>query len=425
MLDESYRFGEFSMSLRERQLFRGDSFIPLPPKAFDAMSLLVRSHGCLVTRKELFSSIWPGVHVEEANLTNIVVLLRKVLGRDAIQTISKFGYRFTLPVIGEPGIRQDAYASFVRGKELLAERSSPAVLRAREFFWQCLARDPQFAPAWAWLGRACRLIEKFGGQPDIAGMAEAAFERAFLLDPDLACAHQFFTQLEVDAGHASQAMTRLATRLRTRRDDPESLAGLVQVFRCCGLLDASIMAHERAVRLDPAIKTSVAHTHFLRGEYSRVFETYTGALFYLDAAAWAALGAVDRARDMLRQRLVEPPGLVMATLMGSLLAVLDRKSGEAIELVEAAKIEREPEALFYLARHCAMAEAADLALQLVERARTGGFWSSRALSCDPAFAGVRSLPRFADELREARQLEAQAEESFHSALGGPFVSPEA
>jgi DNA-binding winged helix-turn-helix (wHTH) protein len=123
MLDDTYRFGEFSLSLRKRRLFQGETCVLLGPKAFDALHLLVRNHGSLVARSKLFSTLWPRIHVTEANLTNIIVLLRKRLGRDAIQTVSKFGYRFTLPVTGEPGINQAAYAGFVRGKELLGERS--------------------------------------------------------------------------------------------------------------------------------------------------------------------------------------------------------------------------------------------------------------------------------------------------------------
>ena len=79
MQDEIYRFGEFALSPRERRLFRGDDCIVLAPKAFDALSLLVRNHGNLVSRAELFSTLWPGIHVSEANLTNIVVMLRKML----------------------------------------------------------------------------------------------------------------------------------------------------------------------------------------------------------------------------------------------------------------------------------------------------------------------------------------------------------
>src|SRR5580700_3299804 len=134
MEDDTYRFGEFSMSPRERRLFRDGEPVLLPPKAFDAMYLLVGSHGNLISRAEMFSDLWPGVHVEEANLTNIIVQLRKVLGHDAIQTLSKFGYRFTLPVTGEPGIKQAAYACFVRGKELFTERSLDSIKAARNLF---------------------------------------------------------------------------------------------------------------------------------------------------------------------------------------------------------------------------------------------------------------------------------------------------
>lgn len=111
------------MSVRERRLLRGGQCVILPPKAFDALHLMVRRHESLVSRAEIFSTLWPGIHVSEANLTNVIVVLRKALGRDSIQTVSKFGYRFTLPVTGEPGVAQAAYKSFVRGKELLAERS--------------------------------------------------------------------------------------------------------------------------------------------------------------------------------------------------------------------------------------------------------------------------------------------------------------
>jgi len=418
MADDTYLFGEFSMSVPERRLLRDGKCITLPPKAFDALHLLVRRHESLVSRTDIFSTLWPGIHVSEANLTNTIVVLRKVLGRDAIQTVSKFGYRFTLPVTGEPGVTQAAYASFVRGKELLTERSPDSILRAHDLFLVCIARDPQFAAAWAWLGRSRRLLEKFKGHPGTPELAEAAFQRAFAIDPDLACAHQFYTQLQVDSGQASQAMIRLASRLTRHGDDAESFAGLVQVLRCCGLLEESVAAHEKAAALDPTIKTSVAHTHFLRGAFARVFETYTGALYYLDAAAWAALGSTEQAAALLRERLAKLNlGPVMSVLMGSLLAILDSKTAEAINIIENTEVVREPELLFYLARHLGMLNAAELAIRMLRRARREGFWSSCTLKQDSAFAGLRNLPEFEREIRESERLEAHASQVFRQTLG--------
>ena len=424
MEDGAYRFGEFSLFPSERRLCQSGTCIPLPPKAFDAMHLLVRNHGGLVLRQEIIQTLWPNIHVSEANLTNIIVQLRKILGRDAIQTVSKSGYRFTLPVLGEPGIKQAAYASFVRGKELTAERSLESISQARDLFWLCLANDPNFAAAWAWLGRCCRMLEKFkGGQSINLDLAETAFRRAFAIDPDLACAHHFYTQLQADSGQALEAMTRLAARLKQHGEEPGTFAGLVQVFRFCGLLQESVAAHERAIALDPTVSTSVAHTYFLLGEYERVFETYVGKRYYLDAAAWAAMGDTDHAITVLRERLPQPElSPLMFGLMASLLAVLEGKSEEAITIMERTEVLREPEVLFYFARHLAILNVAPATVEMLRRVRQAGFSSSRTLEQDAAFAGVRSQPGFDHERKEAKDRETHASHLLHETLGSDFLS---
>ena len=73
--------------------------VPLPPKAFDLLVVLVERAGRLVTKDELLKDVWPGTFVEEANLPYTVSMLRKALGDDAephefIETVSKRGYRF-------------------------------------------------------------------------------------------------------------------------------------------------------------------------------------------------------------------------------------------------------------------------------------------------------------------------------------------
>ena len=68
----------------------------------------------------------------------------------------------------------------------MAERSVESIVRARDLFTICVADDPQFATGWAWLGRTCRTLEKFkGNQPSALNVADAAFRRAFAIDPGL------------------------------------------------------------------------------------------------------------------------------------------------------------------------------------------------------------------------------------------------
>ena|GEM_PF-4828160 len=168
-------------------------------------------------------------------------------------------------------------------------------------------------------------------------------------------------------------------------------------------------------------------THFLQGDFAKVFETYTGALYYLDAAAWAALGAHDRAATLLRPRLSKPElGPVMSVLMASLLAILDGRSEQALHLIRNAEAFREREILFYLARHLGMLNAKHLAIEFLQRARREGFWSSTAMENDPAFVQLRNSREFDFELQETRSMESAAFQAFHSSLGSAVAwgSPE-
>src|SRR6516162_3853638 len=88
----AYRFLDFQLNPSERQLYRERDVIPLPPKTFDVLLILIRNAGSLVLREQIIREVWPDTFVTDANLTNIIVALRKALGKDAIQTVSKFGY---------------------------------------------------------------------------------------------------------------------------------------------------------------------------------------------------------------------------------------------------------------------------------------------------------------------------------------------
>src|SRR5258706_9482055 len=95
---ERYRFGPFELQPDKRRLQKDGAAIALRPRAFDLLVALIDRAGHLVTKDELLGCVWPGVVVEEAALHVQVSALRKVLGADAITTVSGRGYQFTLPV---------------------------------------------------------------------------------------------------------------------------------------------------------------------------------------------------------------------------------------------------------------------------------------------------------------------------------------
>jgi DNA-binding winged helix-turn-helix (wHTH) protein len=417
-VDTAYRFGDFELHPRDRLLKRANTPIALQPKAFDALLCLVRRAQHLVSKQELINILWPSVHVSEANLTNTIVSLRKIVGRNTIRTVSKHGYRFELPVESEPGVARATFERFARAKELTAQRSLESVSLARDLCWTCLAEDPNFGSAWAMLGRCCWFFDKFAGHsPANVELAYASFQRAFAIDPDLAAAHQFYTFLQVDTGHAKEAMCRLLERLQRHPGEPESLASLVQVFRFCGMLEESIEAHKRAVKMDPAIATSIAHTLFLAGQYKSAIETYGGrAAYYLDAAAWAALGDEQRAIDLLRERLDRMSlSKLMTALMASLLAVLERRSTDAVTLMEAADTTREPEILLYLARHYSRIGERDLAMSaLVGAAEAGFICAPQTLNADMWLRPLREHPSFDSLLKNSEMRIRKAQGSVDS-----------
>src|SRR5882757_8436907 len=93
-----YHFASFELQLDERRLLRDGVAIPLRPRAFDLLAALVDRAGHLVTKDELLDRVWPKMVVEETALRARLSALRKMLGADAIATVSGQGYRFALPV---------------------------------------------------------------------------------------------------------------------------------------------------------------------------------------------------------------------------------------------------------------------------------------------------------------------------------------
>ena len=95
-------FGEFALDPDRRLLTRSGVPVPLAPKSCDLLIYLARSPGRLVTKSELLAALWPGVTVEEGNVAFQVSALRKALGEEGgkwIETVPKYGYRFSAPVI--------------------------------------------------------------------------------------------------------------------------------------------------------------------------------------------------------------------------------------------------------------------------------------------------------------------------------------
>ena len=98
-----YQFGPFRIDAQKRVLLREGEIVPLKPKAFDTLLVLVRHHGEVLEKDNLMEMLWPDSDVEESNLPQHISALRKTLGespdeRRYIATVPGRGYRFAAEV---------------------------------------------------------------------------------------------------------------------------------------------------------------------------------------------------------------------------------------------------------------------------------------------------------------------------------------
>jgi TolB-like protein/DNA-binding winged helix-turn-helix (wHTH) protein/Flp pilus assembly protein TadD len=98
-IGQFYHFGDFKVDRDQKILLRQGKPLPLTPKVFDTLLVLIENSGRIVEKEKLMSRLWPDTFVEEANLTFNIQQLRKALGDDArhpqfIETVARRGYRF-------------------------------------------------------------------------------------------------------------------------------------------------------------------------------------------------------------------------------------------------------------------------------------------------------------------------------------------
>jgi len=101
--DEIFVFDEYRLDVRERRIWRGGALVPLSPKTFDLLVVMLQGAGRLLEKDYLIRSVWPDSYVQDANLSVHIASLRKILGKNLpvgqfIETVPKTGYRFVAPV---------------------------------------------------------------------------------------------------------------------------------------------------------------------------------------------------------------------------------------------------------------------------------------------------------------------------------------
>ena len=118
------RFGVFTFDTNARELRRDGVAVPLSPKAFRLLELLVEARPNPITRQALYEALWPDVVVEPGNLHTLVSELRAATAHDAIRTVHRVGYAFVAT-----GTFEDSTSySILLGGEEIPLRSGESVI---------------------------------------------------------------------------------------------------------------------------------------------------------------------------------------------------------------------------------------------------------------------------------------------------------
>ena len=136
-------FGDFVLDPETRELCRGGDPIPLSPKAYQLLEILVANRPKALSKIALQERLWPDTFVVEKNLVNLIAEIRKALDDDPthprfVRTVHRFGYAFQEPPAERQGQHDHSHRTAVRFRLIVGRR--PRRLGEGE---HVLGRDPE------------------------------------------------------------------------------------------------------------------------------------------------------------------------------------------------------------------------------------------------------------------------------------------
>jgi DNA-binding winged helix-turn-helix (wHTH) protein len=189
LADQSVTFDRYRLDLPNEQVWHDTQLIALTSKAFAVLRYLVEHAGQLVTKAELFDTLWPGTAVSDGALTFCIVEIRKALRDDAkaprfIETVARRGYRFIAEVVSAQSsvVSREEENQKAKGKTQKAKVSAAQSLALSPQSWSSptpntqhlalvlVGREPDLAQLHSWLAKALngeRQIVFVTGEPGI------------------------------------------------------------------------------------------------------------------------------------------------------------------------------------------------------------------------------------------------------------------
>jgi DNA-binding winged helix-turn-helix (wHTH) protein/TolB-like protein len=314
-----------------------------------------------------------------------------------------------------------AYEFFLQGLDFHGQHKFPLAIKMLE---KSTEIDPNYAPAWAYLGASYTSDAAFelGGREQYR-RAQAAYERALAIRPNLLDAQMFLANLLVDTGKVEQAVPLLRDALKTNGNYAFAHWELGYAYRFAGMLDESVAECERARQLDPFVKAngSVLNAYLYLGQYRKFLESLpvddsSFILFYRGFGEFHEKEYDQASRDFDRAYELEP---TLSTGIGKALSdsihQRNAEGGELLSELEKQIKERgvgDPEASYKIAQAYAVLGDKISAIRVLRTSVEAGFFSYPYIADDPLLYHLHQEPEFTEILDVARQRHDAFKNSF-------------
>jgi DNA-binding winged helix-turn-helix (wHTH) protein/TolB-like protein len=322
---------------------------------------------------------------------------------------------------GEP-IAPLAYEYYLRGVDKMASHDFPLAVEMLE---KSTEIDPNYAPAWAYLGQSYNSSASFqlGGREQYQ-KAKKSFERALALQPKQIEARIFLANFLIDTGEVEKAVPLLRD---AQKDNPTNASvhwELGYAYRFAGMLNQSLSECLYARRIDPGVKANgaVLNTYLYLGQYQQFLadlpdvDDSSFLTFYRGFGEYYLNQSNQAARDFDRAWQLEQ---TLYTQTGKALShSIAHRNAEGLELLR--ELERkiqqrgigDPEGTYKIAESYAVLGDKDSALRMLRFSIEHGFFAWPYFQKDPLLTNIRNEPQFAELMTIARNRYQAFEQKF-------------
>lgn len=322
----------------------------------------------------------------------------------------------------EKPISTSAYENYLRGIDLYSLNEFSAAI---EMLQRSTEIAPNYAPAWAHLGRAytTNASLQFGGREDYV-KAQAAYEKAIALNPALVEPRVYMANLLTDTGRVEQAVPLLRSALRDSPNNAEAHWELGYAYRFAGMLKESVAECEKARQNNPQVKlnSSAMNSYLYLGQYDKFLQSLPAndsvyIIFYRGFGEYY-LNNNDQAAADFDRAFARDSSLLPAMVGKALSYSIKHDNARGLKLLQQTedKIEErgvsDPEGIYKVAQAYAVLGDKTSALHMLRHSIGGGFFCYPYFERDPLLQSLRGETEFRSLMNQAQQRHEQFKTAF-------------